>query len=327
MFWQITRIVLTLATLLLAVCFMLGIAFSSQIDYLSGSIFLALTLLLWVPWRGLFLTWVYFQHRKEAGLGKRLTFLAEFLPALMFYSHYRPAHHDHPQNKDESLLLVTLNAYEPNKKIAPKAEFLIDLEADFVTVSEVNDKWELILANLKHTYPYQKLTRAQDSTKNYHMLLLSKFPAKVIKKRASGRIVHYEIQTPQGPVYLVQLHPCAPFTPRRTLKRDQSIKALGAIKTSLPLIIMGDFNCVPWHKEVRRVLAAQELTLAGLPEPTYPSLQKVNSRRSVNLKPFAPLDYILIPQEAKLLNQQTHRVPETDHLAVSATITLKDAEN
>ena len=317
----IVRLLLTLAASVAAVYL-----YSSPVNNLFGWAFLLAAFLVWLPWRGLFLTWVYFSHRKKAGLNKNLSLLADIFPALMFYSHYQPPHRHLHEKTGNALRVLTLNAYEPSTKIGPKAEFIAAENADIVTVSEMNEHWELALKNLKHIYPYQKVTQAQDSTKKYHMLLLSKYPATVIKKGASGRIVQDVVQPPPRLVYLIQVHPLAPFTLKRAKQRNRSLAALKNTTTDLPLIIMGDFNCVPWHTNLRDVMTAKNIRLAGLPEPTYPSQQKLNHKKNLDLRPFSPLDYILIPEEATLLDHQIHKVPETDHMAVSACIVLPETE-
>lgn len=322
MFLQTIRLATSAALLVLAGFYFLAPADPGGPSPLgAGAASVLAAVVLWVPWRGLFITLLHHHYQNKRSLGKTLKNILVLLPALRFYHHdVRPPAHSTPT--ENAIRLLALNAYEANRKVAPKAEFIQAQNHDIVAVSEVNSHWELALKSLGHAYPHQKLTTAQDSLKKYKMLLLSKFPVKVVKKRANGRVVHYKVAAPHGEIYLIQVHPRAPLTPKRTETRNQTLKAIGDIKTDLPLIIMGDFNCVPWQKPVREIIEKQNLKLAGLPTPTYPASQKINQHKQIDVKPVSPLDYILMPAKAELHTAETHRVPETDHLAVSAVINL-----
>lgn len=284
-------------------------------------LFFILALLLWVPWRGLFITYLHHRYENGKGVKKSLKSLIMLLPAIRFY------HNDVTMPNGETppahaLKMLALNAYEPSGKIAPKADFILAQNPDIAAVSEVNKHWQLALKNLKHIYPHQRLTTARDSHRQYKMLLLSKYPVSVIKTRAKGRVVHYRVQRPEGDVHLVQVHPQAPLTPKRTRTRNQTLEKLAGLETDLPVVILGDFNCVPWQKPVRHLIENRNLRLAGLPSPTYPASQKINRQRRVRTRPLSPFDYILIPDTALVYDVKRHEVAETDHFAVSAVLSL-----
>jgi len=137
-----------------------------------------------------------------------------------------------------------------------------------------------------------------------------------------GRIVHYNIQAPTGMFRLIQVHPYSPVTPTRHLGRNKALASLAEVEITLPVVITGDFNTVPWQRNIRQLMERFDLKMAGLPKPTFPAYQMVLGGQRWYLPPLLPLDYVLVPNAARVLASEARYVPATDHFGVVADIIL-----
>ena len=277
---------------------------------------------LWVPWRGLFIMGLYMLRARDIG-AERFGRLTESWPALKYFAEARPPRTPPKHIPSKALKLVTLNAFHPSTDLAPKADFCAAQNADVISIVEARPEWQQLAAQkLYNRYPFQQLTRVASNYGHYYMLLLSKHPFVRTHIADEGRIVHYQVHAPQGTFHLVQVHPFSPFTPDRLMARNRAIRTIASLKTALPVVIMGDFNNVPWHSAVKYVTDTMNLHVAGLPEPTFPAAHIVPGGLTARTLPVVPFDFILVPHGAKVLYAATHRVAGTDHLAIASIVEL-----
>jgi endonuclease/exonuclease/phosphatase (EEP) superfamily protein YafD len=325
------RYIITLGVLLVAV--LQGIAIPLQgvhIFMLIHSLALPLTLVsivlllvLWFPWRGIAMLFLYNKQTQRIRW-PALAFLAFIMGGLIYLRVQEPENPPtfEQQMPPEALRLASLNALHPNANLAPKLDFIRETHPDIMSIVEARTDWEKELPPLASTYPYHFVTRVASNYGTYDMILLSKYPTRRVLVQDEGRIVHYDIDGPRGTFRLVQVHPFSPVTPARHLARNAALAALAQVETTLPVVITGDFNTVPWQRDIKALMAHFDLKMAGWPAPTFPAYRMTGLGHEWILPPMVPLDYVLTPNGTTVHTSRTVHVPETDHLGVVVDITL-----
>jgi endonuclease/exonuclease/phosphatase family metal-dependent hydrolase len=123
-----------------------------------------------------------------------------------------------------------------------------------------------------------------------------------------------------APVVVRSVHPCAPYTEahqrcwRQGLAQEPHATPRGPQR-----LLMGDFNATLDHPALRQLVGsgyrdAADAVGSGL-RPTWPE----------NLLPVATLDHILADSRIGVRAVSVHPVPDTDHRAVCAVLTLPRA--
>jgi endonuclease/exonuclease/phosphatase (EEP) superfamily protein YafD len=282
--------------------------------------------LLWFPWRGAYMFGHYLLTYRRVGAR---TLLVLLLMGALFLSDSddpspRPSSAADPDSG--AVRFATLNTLYPIPDLGPKLAFVAESKADVVSIIETRPEWPAAAEALRGAYPYQIYTEIPSSGYGYGMMLFSRFPVERVSVHPSGRLVHYRVQTPGGMVHVVQVHPHSPFTPGRLYARNRLLAELAALTPAdtggHPLVLLGDFNTVPWQKDVRQILRQQGLQLAGPTTPTFPAINVLSPQKGWKMIPVAPIDYILVPRGARVVKSETHRVDGTDHLGVSADVVL-----
>jgi endonuclease/exonuclease/phosphatase (EEP) superfamily protein YafD len=119
------------------------------------------------------------------------------------------------------------------------------------------------------------------------------------------------------PVVVASVHPCAPYTPahqrcwRDGLDREPRATPQGPVR-----LLMGDFNATLDHPALRRLIGsgyrdAADTVGSGL-RPTWPA----------DLLPVVTLDHVLADARVGVRSVVTHPVPDSDHRAICAVLTL-----
>jgi endonuclease/exonuclease/phosphatase family metal-dependent hydrolase len=118
-------------------------------------------------------------------------------------------------------------------------------------------------------------------------------------------------------VVVRSVHPCAPLSRahERCWERGLDGEPRATLR-GVPRLLMGDFNATLDHPALRRLLGsgyrdAAAATGAGL-KPTWPA----------DLVPVATLDHVLVDTRIGVRTVSVHPVPDTDHRAVCAVLTL-----
>ena len=123
-----------------------------------------------------------------------------------------------------------------------------------------------------------------------------------------------------GPVRLAAVHPAPPLRGRSTWAADHRLLREALAQVDGPLIVSGDFNAVPSHWPMRRLRADGFRTSADLAgagwQPTWPA-----GRR--RLQPVVAIDHVLLSPELTATAAGRVRLPGSDHLGVTATVTRR----
>ena len=278
-----------------------------------------LALALIVPWRGMLFMCLYKAGIHKPKRRKLAAPLAKSWPA--FSAFLKATQPDGNPRNAQSISLLLQNLYCYNEDVSAQIAFLQSQTADVIALCEVNSQMLNALPQLKAAYPHQCTVLIADSALGYSMTLLSKVPFKHTRTDANGRMVHYEIYHPHGTFHFVHLHPHAPFTLRRTDKRNAITNLVRHVKTPYPIVVGGDFNNVVWDVHVRGICEAQGLKSAALPMATLPAEYSLFGR-TIKLPPVAPFDFVLISERTNVHTAKAMRCPNTDHFGFEVSFSF-----
>ena len=138
---------------------------------------------------------------------------------------------------------------------------------DVVTLQEVSNRNESLLADLAQDYPHQQLCRFQSWL---GVAVLSRLkPVAGVAPLCSPQfgLAGLQVEGPEGPLWVLSIHLHWPFPFEQADHLERLVPLLNSL--SEPVVLGGDFNMVPWGQSVRWVGQLVEGTRAGPVRPTY----------------------------------------------------------
>lgn len=155
-------------------------------------------------------------------------------------------------------------------------------------------------------------------------LVLSRFPVRATRPLLAAQEHEHQnwlvtLDVPGlGLLRVAAAHPSPPLPGRSTWTADHRLLRAALAGAPGPTILAGDFNAVPSHWPVRRLRAdgfRTSVDLAGAGwQATWPADRG-------GIPPVVAIDHVLLSPELTATAAGTLRVPGTDHLAVTATVT------
>lgn len=181
--------------------------------------------------------------------------------------------------------------------------------ADFVTLQEVTRRNTEILSGLSSNYATQSLCKFRSVG---GVAVASKYPRTdedVICVEEFG-LVGMNVETPDGPVWVVSLHLSWPFPHAQAAHLDAILPTLENLKG--PVVLGGDFNMVPWSYTMTQVETATRAKRVGATNGTFLLENLVT----------IPIDHVLAPTNC-VGEVSTLDLLGSDHHGVLARFTLE----
>ena len=199
---------------------------------------------------------------------------------------------------------------------------LIEAEnPDIIVLSEVNPHFAQSLAKLKAAYPYHLIEPHHNDARG--LAFLSRIPATAITRVTFGDDTvpaHLAaLETEQGPLTLVSIHPRTPL--HGLAQRDADFAALAEKfrgRADMPLVITGDFNATPWCpalKGMKRNLALRDARDGFGLHGTWPIWLPPPLR--------LPIDHTLVSGHVQATSHRLGARIGSDHLPSLITLTLR----
>jgi endonuclease/exonuclease/phosphatase (EEP) superfamily protein YafD len=239
--------------------------------------------------------------------------LAFALPAVLFLGIFTvpallterlPSHP--PLESDVRLMVMNVNAHlsQSAADVAEKTALVQKVSPDVLVVLESTPQ---IQRDIGNAYPYQHTVRG---LKTHPTSVFSRYPlrARTVLDDSSPM---YDVQTPQGTYTVIAAHPLPPVTPALWRERNQALATMSFYRSPHPLIIMGDFNTVPWDIHLQKVIEKQDLKMSHTLVGTW-----------LSLIPAVPIDHILVPHTMPVRASGFAFAGKTDHLSLWADVTL-----
>lgn len=277
-----------------------------------------------------------FRPRWFALLGL-LAFAWNIVPLWPYLPFQEPALESAGAESTPKLKVVSANVWYRNDSYAAAIRYFEATDADVIALIELTPQWLTALQPLFKKYPYR--IDCMQSLPPCEIMLLSKQPfARAYAGRIDGRapvIVWGEIAFQGRPVTIAATHLSWPL---RAAVDDARVLPSGALQPALDdtyplvqsqqagnlaqylnglgpdLVLMGDFNSVPWSRTHLALRAATGLRNEGPMVPSWPNWQPPWIR--------LPIDHIMTRGALTRLSFKTGRYIGSDHRPVEAEIAL-----
>ncbi len=158
--------------------------------------------------------------------------------------------------------LLSYNILGNNEDREPVLETIQNHSADILVVIEYENSWVDAIETATSFYPY---SIKQPASTGFGIAVFSKFPLTnptVAKSTEADDIpvILSEIKIAQQSVLLAAVHFLSPTSPERMAIRNEQMATVSRLieeyqqDRELPVILVGDFNCVPWSPFVADML-------------------------------------------------------------------------
>lgn len=199
---------------------------------------------------------------------------ASFLVIFSLFFPYLRNIHLPVSNEKNTIKVFQFNILKGNTHKEETIQLIKNENADVVMLEEVNAEWgKLLEESMKTQYPYYKIITREDF---YGMALFSKVPLSGVEivDVISHTGITALINTESSRIRIFGVHTKAPTTASNLELRNEQIRFLGETigKYDDPVLVMGDFNAVPWDDVMVEFVEKTGLTDSrSTLSPTFPS--------------------------------------------------------
>ncbi|MGJ8592672.1 MAG: endonuclease/exonuclease/phosphatase family protein [Aquaticitalea sp.] len=263
--------------------------------------------------------YIKFNRRQQKDILFMLLLMGCFIFQFSKLIPYTPFHSkevlDSTKNdKKLRLKLLTANVLQKNENNDILIDVVKKLDADILVFTEANTEWrEAIVKNLTSEYKY-KLELPLDNT--YGILMYSKFELvdPEIKFQVTDTIpsIHSKVRLASGDlIQLYAIHPTPPMPQENPLSTDRDAEMMLtsrlARNSKIPVIVIGDFNDIPWSSPSTIFQHTSELLDVRVGRGFY---------NSFNADEFLlrwPLDHVYVSAEFRLNTMEICQSIDSDH--------------
>lgn len=232
--------------------------------------------------------------------------------------------------RGEPFKVVQLNVCAPVKDYRRMNDFFRQERPDLITLEECAEHCvaDLHRDGIWNRYPY----RFRKSPERHRLVILSRLPIvkyQPLDLHADPAIALLELKLGEHPISLLVMHSTRPSSgaPYHRNQIQQFAQIAERVKSSSqPFLMMGDLNTTPWGYSLRKLLADSGLrnSMAGFGiQPSFPVF--VPGMPQNLIRPFFPIDQILVSRQFAVLSRSTGPVLDSDHLPVIAELQLTAA--
>lgn len=224
-----------------------------------------------------------------------------------------------PSTKN-GLKVYSANLHMNNKKFSLLKESLNKHNPDFLFLSEFGSDWNNHSSFLKNMFKY-KVKMPRDDF--FGLAAYSKFPITAQKTiylnddAAPGFSI--DVKVNETLINFICFHPKPPRPKNGGTKlRDEQLERLATIfnNSTKPIILMGDFNDVPWSYSMRKFLSSAKIKD---PRKKFGLINTIPSIFPLNLFGF-PIDHIFTSNHFEIIDFDSLEGIGSDHRPVLATI-------
>ncbi|MAP54896.1 endonuclease/exonuclease/phosphatase family protein [Altibacter sp.] len=228
------------------------------------------------------------------------------------------------KTQDLELKLYTANVYQKNKETHLLMQDIKDLDPDIVLLVETNQRWRNEIVNdLPSDYNY-RVEVPLDNT--YGMLLYSKLKllGPTVRYLVDDSIpsIHSKVLLRSGDtIQLYTIHPTPPMPQHNPTSSDRDAEMMKIAnysrQSSLPVIVLGDFNDVAWSATTELFQNVGELLDVRRGRGFY------NTFNANNPLFRWPLDHVFISSEFRLKEIKLGADINSDHFPTYTHITFE----
>lgn len=221
---------------------------------------------------------------------------------------------------DGGVEVLFANIWWHNAEAEALVRRIVELGPDVVVLAELNEGARAIADRLGDAYPYRADCLSHwtcDSAVLSRLPIIEDLSDRRTDRRAAMSAAR--LQAPFGTLAVAGVHLDQPLPLGRL--RTQLWQSGGIIEMLAPigdpLLLVGDFNAVPWGRVMRRIAAETGLEIAHGLEGTWHSALPWPMR--------IPIDHALTGRGLQLLEREVIRLPGSDHRALRLRVGLSEA--
>ncbi len=220
-----------------------------------------------------------------------------------------------------AMRVVQFNVSTDNSQFGEVLDWLLAIEADLISLQEVNDDWSQALSGLENQYPYQLVIPRED---NFGIAIYSRQPFTANSVMAFGPAQLPSLHLVQNfggkQLNIFATHPPPPVsTPLIHQRNMQLAKLADYIRRTAdnPTLLLGDLNTSMWGFHYRQFMARTRLVNARqgfgvlASWPSFLPLVRI------------PIDHVLLSPELYVRNLELGPALGSDHLPLVAEITFR----
>ena len=152
---------------------------------------------------------------------------------------------------EQKITIMSFNVLGTNEQYAGVVAEIKRLSPDVLVVLEYANDWKTVLERIEDDYPYRIL---RPRWHGFGVAVFSKLKfsdARVIQiapDRTDNPFPMVTVHAGQQRLRIAGVHLLSPMDSDRLEIRNQQIREIGdvLVKTTVPTVLVGDFNCVPW---------------------------------------------------------------------------------
>ncbi len=242
-------------------------------------------------------------------------FIFQFSKIVPYTPFYAKEVHDATKTSNtKKIKLLTANVLQKNEQNDSLIAIIEKLNADVMVFTEANNRWQdAIVKHLSADYKY-RVELPLDNT--YGILMYSKLELinPEIKFMVTDTIpsIHSKLRLPSGDIIqLFAVHPTPPMPQENPLSTDRDAELMMTAKLAreslVPVIVIGDFNDIPWSPTTLLFQNTSELLDVRVGRGFYNTF---NAKKSLLRW---PLDHIFVSPEFRLIDLKTCESIDSDH--------------
>ena len=230
--------------------------------------------------------------------------ISTLVSGALVVPHVLPSNH----SGDAGLSVGQFNLWHHNPSPESAIEIIAHRAPDVFTIQELNASWTPFTDSLfAQTHPYTVEVPMEDCC--YGIGLFSRYPiaSYTVLDLEETPVIIAQLLVQDLTITIISLHTRPPVFPNETVERNAQLKAVAAIAAAetTDLIVLGDFNVVPWDGVFKDFLKTSGLarTYNGF-NATYPMDLGV---------PLIPIDHICYRGSLAPTAMETISIPGSDH--------------
>jgi len=191
-------------------------------------------------------------------------------------------------------------------------DFIYNANPDIIVLEEISSQWVTDLASLTNSHQYSVIQPRED---NFGIAIFSKLPLAeseiVYIGNAGVPSIVTTVSIDKTKLRVIATHPLPPGGREYSQWRNEQLACIpDYIRSSLPVMVLGDLNVTPWNYQFRKLLKRTGMKDSSQGFGVQPSWPNYNPLLRI------PIDHCLHSQNIKIIDRKIGSDVSSDHYPV-----------
>lgn len=240
-------------------------------------------------------------------------FIINFIPIVPYLSTTTTST-NFTSTETQELTVLAQNVLYTNSDTSEFYDRVSSLKPTIFVVNEANAIWGITQNEVLSDYPSTALTQQT----GIHGIFMGSRVSGTFTEISLGQEVGLEFIPEDGSYRVLGVHPEAPVIPSWAAARNEQFADLVSYANSstLPTVIIGDFNCTPWSPYFKDLISQSGLHDSRLGFG-FKSTWKAN-----NPIFWLPIDHALVSPNVQVLDFESFPTQISDHKAIEVQVSF-----